>query len=330
MAFYIQEAGILSTFQDLGRYGHQSTGISPAGVLDYKSAVLANQLVGNNINEAVIEMNFTGISFDVMKDTVISVVGAEMRIDINGRQYTGGKAIKLAKGDQVKFGKTLNGIRSYLAVAGGFHLKKELGSYSTHLRTAMGGHQGRPLQKGDLIAYNGKSNHTFPYYSNEKVGDTRTIRIITGPNYDDLTIEAKESLTKTPYKITRSSDRMGIRLEGIALKTTDGVHDILSAPTQLGNIQVPKNGQPIILLNDRQTTGGYKRMATVAKIDLPKLVQIPPEEEIYFELIELDNAVSLYKDEMNKLLNNDYLKIDSEHSDYRRITAEKVKTILMR
>ena len=123
---------------------------------------------------------------------------------------------------------------------------------------------------------------------------------------------------------------MGIRLEGIALKTTDGVHDILSEPTQLGNIQVPKNGQPIILLNDRQTTGGYKRMATVAKIDLPKLVQIPPEEEIYFELIELDDAVSLYKDEMNKLLNNDYLKIDSEHSDYRRITAEKVKTILMR
>ena len=331
MSFLVKEAGILSTFQDLGRYGHQSTGISPSGSLDYKSTILANQLVGNDIDEAVIEMTLSGISFDVLKDTTIGIVGAEMSIDINGVHYPVGRSIPLAKGDYVKLGRTTKGLRTYLAVAGGFKIKQELESYSTHTRTGMGGYKGRALEVGDRLPYNGDNIMTLPYYVTDHLDlENKTIRIIPGPNYDDLTAESKKMLISQPYKITRSNDRMGIRLDGFALETVDGVHDILSEPTQVGNIQVPKNGQPIILLNDRQTTGGYKRMASIAKIDLPTLVQMKPDDAIHFEMITLETAIDLYQTEMKKLMNFDYLAQDKAHHYYRRVKAERVKKLFMR
>lgn len=123
---------------------------------------------------------------------------------------------------------------------------------------------------------------------------------------------------------------MGIRLEGEALETKDGVHDLLSEPTQLGNIQVPKNGMPIILLNDRQTSGGYKRMASVAKVDLPKLVQMKPDEEIHFKMITLEEATAFYQEEMAKILSGNYLSVDNEHHYYRRVEAERVQKLFMR
>lgn len=331
MSFLIKEAGILSTFQDLGRYGYQSTGISPSGALDYKSAMLANQLVGNKTDEAVIEMTLTGISFDVLKDTTIGIAGAEMEIVVNGTVYPVGYSISLAKGDFVKLGRMTKGLRTYLAVAGGFKIDKELGSYATHTRTSMGGYKGRALMTGDRLPYNGDNSLTLPnYLTNTLDLDSKTIRTIPGPNYDDLTTVSKEAFTSQPYKITRSNDRMGIRLDGVALETVDAIHDILSEPTELGSIQVPKNGQPIILLNDRQTTGGYKRMASVAKIDLPKLVQMKPDDDIHFEMITLETAVDLYQAEMKKLKNLEYLVQNTDHQYYRRVKAERIEKLIMR
>lgn len=331
MVFVIKEPGLLSTFQDLGRYGFQSTGISPSGALDYKSAILANQIVGNDFDEAIIEMQLTGISFDVLKDTTIGVVGAQMEITVNGKKTALGRPIPLSRGDFVKLGFVKDGMRTYLAVAGGFKLDRVLNSYSTHLRTNMGGYKGRALETGDVIPYgeDKKKQHMLIVKDSTEPVDNK-IRIIPGPNFVDLTDESKEDFVKQPYKITRSNDRMGIRLEGKPLATNNGVHDILSEPTQLGNIQVPKSGLPIILLNDRQTTGGYKRMASVAKIDLPKLVQLRPETEIYFEWIDLKEAVALYRQELQNLRSKEYLKVDTEYTYYRRIKAERVKQLIKR
>lgn len=331
MAFIIKNPGLLTTFQDQGRYGHQSTGISPSGVLDFKSAVLANQLVGNQEDEAVLEMTISGLTFDVTKDTAIALVGADMEVRVNGELYPVGRLIPLAKDDVVEMGQMTDGLRTYLAVSGGFTLDKELGSYSTHMRTAMGGMEGRALKAGDVLSYNGQNNQTQLYsVSRPFDSDNNRIRIIPGPKYDDLTTKSKEDLVTKTYKITRDNDRMGIRLEGQSLKTSDGVHDILSEPTQLGNIQVPKNGLPIILLNDRQTTGGYKRMASVIKVDLPKLVQMRPNTAIQFEMIRLEEAISLYQDEMKQLKDKKYLKIDTNYQYYRRVQADRISKLLLR
>lgn len=331
MSFVIKNPGLLSTFQDLGRYGYQSTGISPSGVLDYKNAILANQLVANHEHEAVIEMTISGISFQVLKDTTIAIAGAEMDISRNGHPLETGRPINLSKGDFVQLGRMTNGLRTYLSVAGGFKIEKVLGSYATHTRTSMGGYEGRALQVGDVLPYNGLNNkQTNLIIKKVAKSEDNIIRIIPGPNYEDLTEEAKEVFVNYSYKITRSNDRMGIRLDGHVLETKDGVHDILSEPTQLGNIQVPKNGLPIILLNDRQTTGGYKRMASIAKIDLPKLVQMEPEQELQFKMISLEEATQLYIEDMKKILNKEYLMPDNQFKYYRRIQAERIKELMER
>ncbi len=331
MAFILKDSGLLSTIQDKGRFGYQSLGISPAGALDYKSAILANQLVNNKPEAAVIEMTLTGISFEVTKNTTIAAAGAKMTIQVNDRQYPIGRAISLAKGDQVRFGQATDGLRTYLAVAGGFLLAEVLGSYSTHLRTYMGGYEGRALKVGDILHYNGANNENyFKVAKKQTAVPNLKIRLIPGPNYDDFIQEAKETLVHQPYTITRSNDRMGIRLDGQPLKTKGGVHDILSEPTQLGNIQVPKNGQPIVLLNDRQTTGGYKRIASVAKIDLPKLVQLKPNEQVSFEMIPLEEAQVLYREEMENLLSGNNLTDDKAFNYYRRVEAERIQKLFMR
>lgn len=331
MTFKVTDAGILTTIQDLGRVGHQSVGISPAGVLDYKSAILANFLLNNDPNAAVLEFNLRGISFVVQKDITIATAGAPMKLTINEEVRSIGRAYSLSKGDFVSFGMTTEGMRTYLAVAGGFKVDDVLGSSSTHIRSNMGGFQGRALEVNDLLSYSGNNEIHFPLVVKEETAEKNNIiRIIEAPNYDSFTEESKMKLVDTQYEIGRSNDRMGIRLDGETLETRDGVHDVLSEPTQLGNIQVPKNGLPIILLSDRQTTGGYKRIASVIKVDLPKLVQLRPGEEIQFELVDLNTATELYKKEMQKILNKEYLNISSEFSDYRRVEADRIMELLMR
>ena len=329
MVFVIKNPGVLTTIQDSGRHGYQSIGISPAGALDYKSAFLANQLVNNEPGSAVLEMTLSGIAFIVTKNTTIATAGAFMPIRVNDVEYPVGRAILLAKGDQVEIGYAKKGLRTYLAVAGGFLMEPVLGSYSTHLRTNMGGYKGRALKKGDILSYNGANNENY-FRTVKEVGDelNHVIRIIPGPNYEDLTVQSASTLLIESYAITRSNDRMGIRLEGEAMTMKDNVHDILSEPTQLGNIQVPKNGKPIILLNDRQTSGGYKRVASVAKADLPKLVQLQPDEKIRFEMIPLEEATALYQKEMAKILSGHYLTIDKDFVYYRRVEAERIQNYL--
>lgn len=334
MTFLIKNPGILSTVQDLGRFGYQSSGIVPAGALDYKSAILANQLVGNDPNAAVIEMSFQGITFESLVDTIIAVAGAPMKFTINGQEFPIGRGLQVAKDDVVEIGYTEENMRTYLAVSGGFKVEEVLGSASTHTRSNMGGYKGRALKAGDRLLTNGRVPDEKPRTLRKYLdfSDSK-IRIVKGPDYDIFTDESKEILVNQHYEISKNSDRMGIRLHGEAdekIETTTGAHDILSEPTQLGNVQVPKSGQPIILLSDRQTTGGYTRIATVARVDLPKLVQLRPGQKIQFELIDLELAIDLYKEELRKIYGKEYLKIDTDYKYHRRIKAERVKKLLLR
>jgi len=333
MTFLVKKPGLLSTVQDLGRIGSQSSGFSPAGALDYQSAILANQLVGNDPNTALIDLTLQGISFEVRSDTTIAAAGAPMEIKVNERELAVGRSITLNKGDLVEFGIAKEGLRTYLAVAGGFDVEEVLGSSSTHVRSSIGGYEGRALQAGDVLFANGNEENQFPLAVKEELNlsdEETTLRIVPAPEYDEFTDDSKETLVKESYAIGKDSDRMGIRLDGKTLETTSGAHDILSEPTQLGNVQVPKNGLPIILLNDRQTTGGYKRIATVAKVDIPKVAQLRPGQKINFEMIDLNQATALYKEKMTGLLEKDYLTIDSAHKYYRRTEAERVTQLLMR
>lgn len=331
MTFLIKKPGILSVIQDLGRYGYQSLGISPAGALDYRSAMLANQILGNDLNAAVVEQNIQGLTFESSVDTSIATAGAAMPFFINGEPMPIGRGISIAKGDVVEFGNTTENMRTYLAVSGGFIVEDVLGSAATHTRSNMGGQDGRALQKGDYLIINGNVPDELPKVLAEPLAYADTIiRLVKGPNFVQFTEESIEKLLNSSYKITRSNDRMGIRLEGEALATTSGIHDIVSEPTQIGNVQVPKNGQPIILLSDRQTTGGYTRIATLAKVDIPKIVQLRPGQHIQFELIDLKEASDLYKADLNKINNKEYLKNDTHFEYHRRIKAERVKQLLLR
>lgn len=330
MSFKILDAGLLSTIQDLGRVGHQSSGISPAGALDYKSAILANQLVGNEPNTALLEMNLKGITFESFVDTTIATAGAPMKVLINQVERPVGRSLSISKGDVIEIGFTNVGMRTYLAVPGGFKVDEILGSAATHLRSKIGGFKGRALEGGDRLDFKGNFSSSFPYMVREfqEAVDSR-IRIFPAANYEEFTPEAQKTLVDSAYVIGKNNDRMGMRLEGQGLTTISGDHDILSEPTQIGNVQVPKNGQPIILLSDRQTTGGYTRIASVAKVDLPKLVQMRPGDEVRFEMIDLSEASVLYKKEMLRILNREYLQADRQHEFFRRRKAERIEGLLV-
>lgn len=326
MTFKVLDPGLFSTIQDAGRFSYQAFGFSPSGVLDYRAHKLANRLLGNEDNAAVLEMTLQGVTLEAGKDTVISTSGAKAAITIGGNTYDHGTAIKVMKGETLKIGKCEDGSRTYLAVSGGFDVPEILGSRSTHTRSGIGGFKGRTLKSGDVLKSAGGdfTNKLKKIKSFESDDD---IHIIPGQQYDRFEEEVQEKLFNSEYTITKDSDRMGIRLNGAELQTDAG-HDVLSEPTQLGSIQVPKNGQPIILLNDRQTAGGYVRIATVALADIPKLVQKSPGGKLRFKKIGVDKATELYKEELRRIDADEYFEPVTGFTSIRRHTSLKISKLM--
>lgn len=326
MTFKVVNPGMFSTIQDAGRFSYQTFGFSPSGVLDYRAHKLANRLLGNEDDAAVLEMTLLGVELQAQKDIVISTSGAEASVTIDGNRYNHGTAIKLMKGETLKVGKCENGSRTYLAALGGFDVPEILGSRSTHTRSGIGGFEGRTLKSGDVLKAAGgdfsdglKQIRTFE--------SDNIIRIIPGQQYDRFEEDVQRKLFSSEYTITKDSDRMGVRLDGPGLQTDEG-HDVLSEPTQLGSIQVPKNGQPIILLNDRQTAGGYARIATVALADIPKLVQKSPGEKLTFKEIDVDEATKLYKEELAKIDSGEYFEDINDFTSIRRQASLKISKLM--
>lgn len=327
MSLKVKNPGLFTTVQDNGRYGHQAEGFSPAGAMDWRAYMLANLLLGNDINSAALEMTLYGASFEVTEDVTIATAGAKMPIQVNDEEREIGTTIPLSKGETLTFGAAASGSRTYLAACGGFDVPRIFGSASTHTRSGIGGIRGRTLQAGDRLKVNGGSFTS----GIDKISDfdaDDVIRVIPGQQYDRF----KEKLSvfyENGYELTKDCDRMGFRLDGAVIEAADG-HDVLSEPTQLGSIQIPKNGKPIILLNDRQTAGGYARIATVALADIPKLVQKRQGDKIHFKEIDVKEAAALYKEEIERIESGVYFEASNNFSTHRRPLSSKIESIMKR
>lgn len=298
MSITIINPGFLTTVQDLGRYGYQSFGVSVAGACDKYSAALANILVGNEPSAPLLEATFMGPMLRFNSSTTIAITGGNLSPSLNGLPLSLSKAIAVLPGDMLSFGFPQGGCRAYIACAGGLGLDPVMGSCATDLKAKIGGYEGRRLEKGDQIPLkkapsltNLEARQLPPHFLTQEV---YTIRILKGEQYGAFKQEAQENLEKAIYTLTPNHDRMGMRLEGPALQHVGGP-DVISEPVSFGTVQVPGNGQPIIMLADCQTIGGYTKIAHVATVDYGVLGQLKAGDKLRFKLITLEEAQRLLK-----------------------------------
>ncbi len=290
MGFEVIKPGVLSTLQDEGRYGQRKYGVITSGPMDLFAHRAANILVGNDGGAAVLEMTLLGPSMVAQKDMLLSLCGADMEVDIDGNRVPFWRPFLIRKGDQLNVHYAVKGCRAYLAVYGGFEVKPVMGSRSTYLRARIGGHQGRALQAGDVLPvkqevvgdnlhYPGSvSAFIRPDYEGNPV-----VRVVRGKEAALFTDASRRNLLAQSYIVTAQSDRMGYRLEGMKLELSDGVpSEMISEAVIQGTIQVPPSGQPILLMADCQTTGGYPRIAHVITADLPLAAQVKPGGKLRF------------------------------------------------
>jgi len=301
----IQSPGLLTTIQDSGRIGYQRFGIPVSGAMDTYSLQLANALVGNHPDAACLEITIAGPEIIFTGTGAIAISGADMRPAINGKPVPNNKTIGVKSGDILIFKGLKSGCRSYIAFAGGINVPPVMGSRSTYLRAKIGGLEGRALRAGDEIplgVYLGKlsimeipGEMVLSYKSNQ------TIQIIPGPEVHRFDPEGVYNFLTSDYIVTEQSDRMGYRLSGNPVRHQQGDADIISAGISFGTIQIAGDGQPIILMADRQTTGGYTRIANVVSVDLTLAAQLKPGDKIRFCEITLEKAQALYIARLRKL-----------------------------
>ena len=285
----IHEPGPLTTVQDLGRPGHLRVGIPASGPVDAEAFALANRLVGNADGAAALECTLMGPRIEFADARTIAVAGAEMPVTLNGAAVPGWEAVRVGAGDVVKLGAARTGVRAYLAIGGGIETPPALGSRSTYLRGRLGG---RALARGDRLplgtglafAARRVPADRFPDYVSEP-----EIQVVMGPQDDRFTAAGIAAFLEGPYEMTPQTDRMGARLRGPVVEHVKG-HDIISDGVPLGGIQVVGDGQPIVLLVDRQSTGGYTKIATVCSYDIGRVAQIKPGQRLRFRRIEPEAA----------------------------------------
>ena len=286
-AIHIVRAGMLTTIQDRGRWGLQARGVPVAGPMDPCSHRLANALVGNDPAAATLEVTLVGPELEFDAEGVVAIAGAEFEIAVDGRSVPLNAAFLVAAGARLRFGRRLRGARAYLAVEGGIAVPPTLGSRATHVISAMGGLDGRPIRGGDVLPLTDSVRTGWP-----RTNEPRTpivplpehaarLRVLAGPQADLFSRDALDVLQSAPYTISSTSDRMGFRLDGPKLTHARGA-DIISDATPLGVLQVPASGQPILLMADRQTSGGYPKIATVISADMSVAGQLGPGDAITF------------------------------------------------
>ena len=283
---WVVKAGMLTTIQDTGRWGFQSRGVPVAGPMDPVSHRIANALVGNSRDAALLEITLLGPELEFEDERLIAVAGADFELTLDGRQVPSHAPFIVAAGSRLRFGARRLGARAYLAVSGGIAVPLTLGSRSTHLVSAMGGLDGRALTAGERLPLGETARAPrTPLGPQTAVVDLpdhhATLRVLPGPQADSFASDALASLQSAPYVVASDSDRMGFRLEGPRLAHARGA-DIISDATPLGVLQVPASGQPILLMADRQTTGGYPKIATVIAADMAIAGQLAPADTIAF------------------------------------------------
>ncbi|MDN3955105.1 biotin-dependent carboxyltransferase family protein [Sporolactobacillus laevolacticus] len=309
MTLTLLQKGFASSIQDLGRFGFQKYGIIVGGVMDPPSAKLANWLVGNTDSAALIEYSFMGPSVLFTEDTLFALTGAECHPSLDGREIGTGRPCFARQGQILTVGGLVSGSRGYLAVAGGIDTPEWFGSRSTYERARQGGFKGRLLQDQDQIpvgkpsefamrileemSQSGETMSKWFFSFHRSYRGTKIIRIIPDMLWKRFSEKSRHAFLTTDYQVTTSSDRMGYRLEGESLEL-DQPLELYSEAVTNGSIQVPRSGQPIILLTDHQSTGGYPRIAQVASVDLPMLAQLGPSSKLRFHSISVEEAEMLF------------------------------------
>ena len=278
--------GMLTTIQDAGRWGFQAHGVPVAGPMDPVSHRLANALVGNRADAALLEVTLLGPELEFEDERLVAVAGADFELLLDGRPAPSRAPFTVSAGSHLRFGARRLGARAYLAVSGGITVAPALGSRSTHLVSAMGGVGGRALIAGDRLPLGDPSRPQGPALAPQHAvvalpEHHATLRVLPGPQVDYFSPDALNVLQSAPYVVGRNSDRMGFRLEGPRLTHARGA-DIISDATPLGVLQVPASGQPILLMADRQTTGGYPKIAMVIAADMAIAGQLAPADTIAF------------------------------------------------
>jgi antagonist of KipI len=288
--------GMLTTIQDAGRWGFQSGGVPVAGPMDPVSHRLANALVGNRADAASLEITLLGPELEFEDERLVAVAGAEFALALDGRSAPANAPFIVSAGSRLRFGARGRGARAYLAVSGGIATPPTLGSRSTHLVSSMGGVGGRALTAGDRLPLGDPQRAQglalAPQIAPVPLPDHHArIRVLPGPQVDYFSPDALEVLQSRPYTIGHNSDRMGFRLDGPRLVHARGA-DIISDATPLGVLQVPASGQPILLMADRPTSGGYPKIATVIAADIAVAGQLGPADTISFTVCTPADAMA--------------------------------------
>ncbi len=297
MSFKVIKAGIFTTLQDRGRFSFTHLGVTNSGVMDEYATLAAHQLLDNDLNDNILEITFANVELQASENTTICVTGAICEFSINDELKGTWQTHTIKKGDTIQIGKIIEGQRIYLAVKNGFNIPKEFGSNSTTIKESLGGISGIQIKNADTLPYtkndveilNRWHQDHLPNYTKEL-----TLRVILSYQEHSFSQKEKEKFFNSAYTITPDFNRMACKLKGQAIESSlDG---IISEAITFGSIQVPKDGQPIILLKERQTIGGYPKIGSVLSIDCFKLSQMKIGGIIRFEEIDIVTAQDKLKD----------------------------------
>ena len=304
--FEVLRAGINTTFQDRGRFHMQHFGVTPGGCMDLDSFSIANALVGNSLNEGVLEFAYQGPLLKLIKGrTNIAMTGNVLFQIIKSNQETlAGECNRtyiLEEGDQIDILATKQSAYGYMALEGGFDVKPFCKSVSILSRAQIGPNEGKKIKINDKINIRTNSQNKKNFSTKVINNNQNLIRVLKGPQFDYFSKESQKDFFSKEYKISNLTDRMGMRLEGTIMKNVVSAN-IRSEGITKGAIQVPADGQPIILLTDYPTIGGYPKIANVTSVDYNLLIQKTPGAKIFFKLIELHEAEQLYKEHLNSIL----------------------------
>ena len=305
MAMHVIFPGPRTTIQDKGRLGYQNSGFAPSGFMDRVAAKMANVLVGNEDAEAVLEFCLIGPILYFDETVNIAVSGGDFGIDVEGTFYPADRPVRVPAGKRVKITTGQVGIYGTLAVGGGLDIPPVMGSRSTNLRCGIGGFRGRTLAAGDEIPLrnpeNGRKDLSWRWVPPRRLvspddPDITRVRVIPGPQENMFTPKGLQTFYDSSYEITSHSDRMGCRLSGPVVESTGG-YDILSDGIVNGSVQISGTGQPIVMMADRQTTGGYAKIASVINVDIPLFAQLRPGQQVQFERCTVQEAQRLIREQ---------------------------------
>ena len=296
----VEASGLFTTVQDLGREGFGAMGVSPSGAADPISLRLGNRLAGNAENTAALEMTLLGGRFVFPQGGILALAGSDFGATLDGAPVELWTSFEARPGQTLRLGPTRSGARCYLCVQGGIVVTPFLGSASTHILSGLGGLDGRPLRKGDVLnigpAGGGYRQRTIAPQLLDRLSPRKVLRVTAGPQSDSFSEASRDAFYAGTYRVTEESNRMGLRLEGTPVQAPAG-GQMITEGTSLGAIQVPAGGNPIIIFVEHQTTGGYPKIANVIAADLPSVGQLRPRDEIRFEQVGLQDARYLLREQ---------------------------------